>query len=102
MGQALLDNADKHAAALGFLATAWAGLDTRVHSLFEPLLGCSEAQVACSLVENFPLRCERLKKRLHAQPLPEKWTQQCEGLLSRASSELASNRNRYIQDGWHM
>lgn len=95
---AVIDRHQKNLVAVGRLATAWAGLDTAVDSLFEPLLDCSEAQVACILVENVSARCDMLKRLLHVEPLSPSFTDWVTSLLNRASAELAPLRNRYIHD----
>lgn len=99
---AMLAKRDEYAVAVGNLASAWAGLDHRVDELFEPLLNCSEEKVACITVENIATRCEMLKKLLHTERLPSKWTAWVEGLLNRTANELAPLRNRFIHDSWGM
>lgn len=96
----LLQNYNAVAQAIGELAMVWAALDAAVDELFEPLLECSDAQVACILVENINARCEMVKKLLHVEPLPPKWVEWVEALLGRTSGELASRRNRFIHDNW--
>jgi hypothetical protein len=91
---------DAHAAALGYLCLSWAGLDSAVNRLFEPLLKCSSAQIGCIVPENVRLRCEALKRLLHIEPLPDPLVSFAVGLLDRASGELAPLRNRLIHDGW--
>jgi len=93
---------DAIAQSIGELALGWAALDTAVDELFEPLLECSEGQVACILVENIGTRCEMVKKLLHAEGLPPKWVTWVEALLNRSSRELAALRNRYIHDSWRI
>lgn len=97
---ATLERHHKQMTAVGGLAMAWAGLDATVDELFEPLLGCSEAQVACIRVENIGTRCDMLKKLLHVEPLAPSFTDWVTALLQRASGELAALRNRYIHDAW--
>lgn len=98
--QHFLTISDAHAAALGYLCRSWAGLDGKVNQLFEPLLQCSAAQVACIVPENLGLRCEALKRLLHVEPLPDPLVSFAVGLLDRVSRELAPMRNRLIHDGW--
>jgi hypothetical protein len=96
----ILTISDAHAAALGYLCRSWAGLDSTVNQLFEPLLQCSSAQIACIVPENVGLRCEALKRLLHIEPLPDPLVSFAVGLLDRVSGELAPLRNRLIHDGW--
>ena len=96
----ILAISDAHAAALGYLCRSWAGLDGRVIQLFEPLLQCSAAQIACIVPENVGQRCEALKRLLHVEPLPDPLVSFAVGLLDRVSGELAPLRNRLIHDSW--
>jgi hypothetical protein len=81
---------------------AWAVLDSYVDNVLEPLLECSEAQVACIVtnIDNISGRCEVIKRLLtHSAPSPEyrKWLI---AVLTRVSGELAPLRNRYVHDNW--
>lgn len=98
--KAVLDRNDQLTAAVGRLAMAWAGLDATIDKLFEPLLQCNEAHVACIRVDNIGTRCDMLKKLLYVEPLPPSFTQWLTALLQRASGELAALRNRYVHDSW--
>ncbi len=89
-----------HAQSLGFVAIQWGHLDVAVSKMFEPLLDCSEMQVACILVENIASRCEMLKKLLHVEDLPPDWLGWVVGLLDRSANELAPQRNRLMHDLW--
>jgi hypothetical protein len=96
----ILTISDAHAAALGHLCQGWAGLDSRVNQLFEPLLQCGSVQIACIVPENVGQRCEALKRLLHIEPLPDPLVTFAMALLDRVSNELAPLRNRLIHDGW--
>jgi len=97
------DYLKEHLAELGGLCWSFAVLDHNVDRLFEPLLQCSEAQVACIMVENISTRCSQLTKLLHLESeLPEEFCTWVCKLLVRSSDEIPGQRNRYVHDRWGM
>jgi hypothetical protein len=92
---------NQHLSALGALCWSYANLDSAINHLYEPLLDCSEAQVACLMVENISTRCEQLKRLLYLEAeLDADFRQWVVDLLVRCSQELAGQRNRFVHDQW--
>lgn len=100
--KALLAASDTHATSLGHLCVAYAGLDSAIASLYEPLLQCTPAQAACLVDENISRRCAVAIKLLHLTELPPKLIDWIVRLLRRCDGELAAERNRHIHDNWHV
>ena len=93
---------EKHVRSIGSLCITWAVLDSNLDDLFEPLIQCSDAQVA-SIVTNVDTvagRCDILRRLITIEAPSPEYREYLIAVLNRISGELAPLRNRYIHDNW--
>ena len=89
------DHFNGHYAALGRLCWTFADLDHAIDTLFEPLLQCSDVQVACMMVENISTRCTQLVRLIHLENnLEGDFASWLVELLNRTSGELTTEPPR--------
>lgn len=87
---------------LGDLCAHWAALDRTLDVLFEPMLKCDKAKVACitASLDNFAARCEVLKRLITHEPPSDRWRDWLIVMLDFLGGRVAALRNRYIHDTW--
>lgn len=98
----IIDEAEKHFAAIGKLCASWALLDRELNRLLAVMLNCDAKQIAAiaTQVDNVAARCRLIRHLIYTIPGQKWWRDDFEKVLTIIEQKISAKRNRYVHDSW--